>query len=156
MFHTIGSAQQALCPEYKTFTPDTGAHAVYERLFPTYRSLYFSMGEPTSKPVAIGAILPALREIAARNHPPRSSSCWAPAARATGLISGRLLGPGRGTTEEAQSGGAVTHDLVPPFSAVDHRSRVEERVGLRLDPAEPTFDLCILTPSEFKSMCTEA
>ena len=65
-FRTIEDAQRALCPPYRTFTPDPAAAAVYDELFTHYRKLYFSFGSPSSEPVSIGGILPALRRIAAR------------------------------------------------------------------------------------------
>ncbi|HEU4990821.1 MAG: ribulokinase [Gemmatimonadota bacterium] len=66
VFGTIAEAQQALCPPYREVKPDPATHETYERLFAMYRSLYFGLGAPDSAPVAIGEILPALREIAAR------------------------------------------------------------------------------------------
>ena len=65
VFTTIEDAQRALCPSYRVIEPDAGEHAVYEQIYPMYRDLYFAMGEPRSKPLAVGAILPRLREIAA-------------------------------------------------------------------------------------------
>jgi L-ribulokinase len=67
-FASLEAAQQALCPPYRVVEPDRRSHATYEELFPIYRALYFSMGEPTSNPVAMGGVLPRLREIAARVH----------------------------------------------------------------------------------------
>jgi L-ribulokinase len=39
--------------------------AVYERLYPIYRDLYFAMGTPDSSPLAVGRVLPEIRAIAA-------------------------------------------------------------------------------------------
>jgi L-ribulokinase len=39
--------------------------AVYERLYPIYRELYFAMGSPNSAAIGVGEVLPMLREIAA-------------------------------------------------------------------------------------------
>ena len=64
-FPSIEAAQRALCPSYRVVMPDPAAVAVYERLFPLYRSLYFAMGTPSSEAVTIGRVLPLLREIAA-------------------------------------------------------------------------------------------
>jgi L-ribulokinase len=64
-FATIEEAQRALCPTYRVVEPDPSAHATYERLFAHWRTLYFSLGVPASHPVALGAILPELRAIAA-------------------------------------------------------------------------------------------
>ena len=62
---TIEDAQRALCPPYRIVNPDPAAVAVYDRIFPMFRSLYFAMGDPRSASVEVGAILPALRSIAA-------------------------------------------------------------------------------------------
>lgn len=64
-FPSIEAAQKALCPAYREIRPDPAGVAVYERLFPLYRELYFSMGEPDSAPLALGRVLPTLRSIAA-------------------------------------------------------------------------------------------
>jgi len=64
-FGTIEEAQRALCPRFRTVKPDPRASAVYEKLFPLYRKLYFGLGNPASEPVSIGDVLPALRRIAA-------------------------------------------------------------------------------------------
>jgi len=65
VFPTIEAAQTALCPPHRVVEPEPREHAVYERLYPLYRSLYFALGDSTSAPVAIGQVLPALRRIAA-------------------------------------------------------------------------------------------
>jgi L-ribulokinase len=64
-FASIGEAQRTLCPTYRVVEPDPPAHRTYERLFAHWRALYFTMGVPDSAPVAVGAILPELRAIAA-------------------------------------------------------------------------------------------
>lgn len=63
-FTSIEEAQAALCPSHKTIEPEPHAHAVYERLYPLYRKLYFGLGARSSAPVAIGDVLPELRKIA--------------------------------------------------------------------------------------------
>jgi L-ribulokinase len=60
--------QKALCPSYRTVAPDPRDGAVYERLFPLYRKLYFAFGRPDSGPAAIGDVLPELRTVAADSH----------------------------------------------------------------------------------------
>ncbi len=65
IFTTVEAAQAALCPAYRVVPPDPAAVAVYARLYPMYRELYFGFGVPGSDPVALGAVLPALRAIAA-------------------------------------------------------------------------------------------
>jgi L-ribulokinase len=64
-FGTIEEAQKALCPPYRVVLPDSAAGERYDRLFAHWRSLYFSLGDPGSEPVSVGAILPDLRAIAA-------------------------------------------------------------------------------------------
>ncbi|MGD0201874.1 MAG: ribulokinase [Bryobacteraceae bacterium] len=64
-FKTIEEAQQRLCPKFRTVEPDAREHAVYERLFPLYRKLYFALGQPASAAAAIGDVLPVLRQVAA-------------------------------------------------------------------------------------------
>jgi L-ribulokinase len=60
-FKSVEEAQHALCPRYRTTTPDARESAVYEQLYPLYHKLYFAFGQPDSAAVAIGDVLPALR-----------------------------------------------------------------------------------------------
>jgi L-ribulokinase len=62
---TIAAAQRALCPPYRVVHPEPAAVAVYQRLYPIFRSLYFAMGDPKSAAVSLGDVLPTLRAIAA-------------------------------------------------------------------------------------------
>ena len=64
-FASVEEAQDALCPPFKTYLPDEGEAAVYDRLYSIFRELYFSLGTPNAPPAQIGHILPTLREIAA-------------------------------------------------------------------------------------------
>jgi L-ribulokinase len=64
-FKTVEEAQERLCPKYRVVEPDPREHAVYEKLFPLYRKLYFGLGRPDAVPAAIGDVLPSLRQIAA-------------------------------------------------------------------------------------------
>jgi L-ribulokinase len=64
-FKTVEEAQERLCPKYRVVEPDPREHAVYEKLFPLYRKLYFGLGRPDAAPAAIGDVLPSLRQIAA-------------------------------------------------------------------------------------------
>ena len=64
-YSSVEQAQDALCPSTKTFLPDEREAAIYEKLYPLYRELYFSLGQADAPPARIGHILPALREIAA-------------------------------------------------------------------------------------------
>jgi L-ribulokinase len=65
VFLTLEDAQRALCPSYRVVEPDRAENAVYERLYPMFRSLYFGMGVPDSAPIAVGGVLPEVRRIAA-------------------------------------------------------------------------------------------
>jgi L-ribulokinase len=65
-FKTLEDAQKALCPPYRVVAPDADAHRTYAELYAIYRDLYFAMGDPKSKAVSMGGVLPRLREIAAR------------------------------------------------------------------------------------------
>jgi L-ribulokinase len=65
VFETIEQAQRALCPPHRVIEPNPHEQAIYERLYPMYKSLYFAMGNPGSEALRIGAILPELRRIAA-------------------------------------------------------------------------------------------
>jgi L-ribulokinase len=70
-FQTIEDAQRALCPPYRVVEPDPASVSVYERLYGLYRSLYFVLGVPDGRAVALGQVLPELRElsVAARQAP---------------------------------------------------------------------------------------
>ena len=65
-FPSIQDAQNALCPEHRTFQPDPESVAIYEDLYALYKKLYFAMGVKQSSPAAIGDVLPELRRIAAK------------------------------------------------------------------------------------------
>ena len=62
-FDSIGAAQDALCPKFRVFEPDPKSAAVYDRVYPLYRKLYFGFGAQDSAPVDIGDVLPSLRKI---------------------------------------------------------------------------------------------
>jgi L-ribulokinase len=65
-YATVEEAQAALCLEFTVCTPDPGAAAIYERLFPLYRKAYFALGTRTAPPAALGEVLPELRKIASK------------------------------------------------------------------------------------------
>lgn len=67
-FPTIGDAQRALCPPFAMFTPQREETAVYEQLYPIFRSLYFGFGQRKSNAIRLGDILPELRHIAAETR----------------------------------------------------------------------------------------
>ncbi len=64
-FETLEAAQRAICLPFRVFEPEAQSNEVYERLYPIYRELYFSFGDPDSAPLGIGRVLPELRHIAA-------------------------------------------------------------------------------------------
>ena len=64
-YKTIEEAQEAVCLPLRTVEPDARSAAVYERLYPLYRDVYFALGQRDAKPVALGRVLPELRKIAA-------------------------------------------------------------------------------------------
>jgi L-ribulokinase len=65
-FKTLEAAQDALCPGYRVIEPRADSTRTYDQLYALYRELYFSMGDPKSPAIPVGAVLPRLREIAAR------------------------------------------------------------------------------------------
>jgi L-ribulokinase len=64
-FPSLEEAQKKMCLANRTYTPSLEAVAIYERLYPLFRSLYFALGESDSKPAQLGKVLPELRTIAA-------------------------------------------------------------------------------------------
>jgi len=66
VYPDIESAQEAVCLPLRPVEPNAEAAAVYERLYQLYRSLYFGLGSREASPVALGAVLPELRRIAAK------------------------------------------------------------------------------------------
>ena len=66
VFTSIAEGQKRMCPEHKAYTPRSESRAVYERLYALYRELYFALGQRGAAPVALGDVLPELREIAAQ------------------------------------------------------------------------------------------
>ncbi len=65
VFSTIEEAQKSVCLPYRTYTPEPGAVATYERLYPLYSKAYFALGQPEAKAEPLGMLLPELRKIAA-------------------------------------------------------------------------------------------
>ena len=64
-FESIKEAQTKMCLANRTYAPIPEAVAIYERIYPLFRSLYFALGEPNAEPVRVGNVLPELRKIAA-------------------------------------------------------------------------------------------
>ena len=66
-YPSLEAAQNALCLPHKTYEPDRKAVAIYERLHPLYRDVYFALGQKDAAVVPLGRVLPELRKIAARS-----------------------------------------------------------------------------------------
>jgi L-ribulokinase len=62
-FKSIEEAQDALCPLFKTYTPDRTEAARYDRLFKLFHDAYFALGSANAEPAALGHILPELQVI---------------------------------------------------------------------------------------------
>ena len=65
VFPDLESAQRALCPPNRVVEPQPAAQKVYTELYTMYRALYYGLGAPDAVPMAMGAVLPELRRIAA-------------------------------------------------------------------------------------------
>jgi L-ribulokinase len=65
IYKTIEEAQAAVCLPLRTVEPDRRATAAYDRLYALYKDVYFALGQRHSPALALGRILPELREIAA-------------------------------------------------------------------------------------------
>jgi L-ribulokinase len=61
-FESVEEAQTALCPRYQVIEPQPRGVAASQELFELFRSLYFSLGQSDSAPVAIGSLLRRLRQ----------------------------------------------------------------------------------------------
>lgn len=66
VYPTIEAAQSELCLSYTEFTPQADARETYEKLYQFYRGVYFGLGQRSAAPVALGDVLPGLREIASQ------------------------------------------------------------------------------------------
>ena len=63
-FRSVEEAQEQVCLPFKSYSPQSEAHRVYNRLYELYQRFYFSLGQRGSDPVALGDLLPELRKIA--------------------------------------------------------------------------------------------
>jgi L-ribulokinase len=61
-FNTIEEAQDKICPSHREFLPDGTAQRTYEKLYPLYSKLYFTLGQRGSN--GLGDILPTLIAVA--------------------------------------------------------------------------------------------
>jgi len=64
-YQTIEEAQAAVCLPLRVIDPDPKAAAVYEQMYRLYRDVYFALGSRDAGTVALGRVLPDLRNIAA-------------------------------------------------------------------------------------------
>ncbi len=69
-FKSIEAAQEQLCPTYKIFEPDDRSVPIYAELFSLFKKLYFAFGQADAAPIAVGDVLPKLRELAERVRKP--------------------------------------------------------------------------------------
>lgn len=67
-FQTLEEAQEALCPKHRVVEPDPRQTGVCDELYGLYRKLYFALGQKGSEAVAIGDVLPRLREVRSEVH----------------------------------------------------------------------------------------
>jgi L-ribulokinase len=65
-FRSVEEAQAALCPAYDAIEPESTGVAASQELFDLFRSLYFSLGQEDSPPLAVGGLLARLRKIVRR------------------------------------------------------------------------------------------
>jgi L-ribulokinase len=64
-YKSVEEAQEAVCLPLRAVEPDAKAAAIYERLYPLYRDVYFALGRRDAPAQALGNLLPELRKIAA-------------------------------------------------------------------------------------------
>jgi len=62
IFKTIEEAQDKICPPNSTFLPNEAERRTYEKLYPLYKQLYFTLGQREG--TDLGHILPALIAVA--------------------------------------------------------------------------------------------
>jgi L-ribulokinase len=66
VFATIEEAQKKMCLPFKIYEPQLAAVERYNELFELYRTVYFAFGLRGSEAVAMGDVLPELRNIASK------------------------------------------------------------------------------------------
>jgi L-ribulokinase len=67
-FKTVEEAQAAVCLPFRTVEPNAKAAAIYNKLYPLYRDVYFALGRRDAQAVELGRVLPELRRIAAESR----------------------------------------------------------------------------------------
>jgi len=71
-FKTVEEAQDRICPSYRVFQPNPAEQAIYNRVYPLYRAMYFALGQPQQSP--LGTVLPELIRISESFNKASSSS----------------------------------------------------------------------------------
>ena len=66
IFPSIEEAQRRMCLPFRTVLPQPAQAAVYERLYPLYRSVYFAFGSDSAAAEPPHKVLATLRDIAAQ------------------------------------------------------------------------------------------
>jgi len=61
-FKTIEEAQDKICPSHRAFMPNPPAQRIYDKLYPLYSKLYFSLGQRGDD--GLGDVLPTLINVA--------------------------------------------------------------------------------------------
>ncbi|WP_263356458.1 ribulokinase [Acidicapsa ligni] len=74
VYPTIEAAQEAVCLPLRTVEPDPASALIYEQLYRHYRSVYFTLGTRDAAPIALGAVMPALRSIASAHATSRAQA----------------------------------------------------------------------------------
>lgn len=67
-FSCIDDAQDALCPEYREYQPDTRAVPVYEELYDAFRKIYFLFGDGGPAAQSTDGVLKTLRTASQGAH----------------------------------------------------------------------------------------
>jgi L-ribulokinase len=71
IFATIEEAQDKISPSYETYQPEKSAQTIYQDLYPLFRKVYFSLGEPGTG--ALADVLPQLIRTAQIGNPQSQS-----------------------------------------------------------------------------------
>ncbi len=64
IFPSIEEAQSRMCLKHKSYLPKPENVAIYELLYPLYRSVYFAFGDESASIATLAQVLPKLREYA--------------------------------------------------------------------------------------------
>ena len=66
LINSIEQGQDRMCPDFRVYEPRPEQVAIYTELFQLYRDVYFAFGEKGHTGVDLSAVLPKLRNIAAK------------------------------------------------------------------------------------------